>query len=660
MDIRKWLAETEHPVPLERPVVEPLLLPRQPDSVPDARRRRKRSLTDSSLLKAPSPQPQCKGVPTIERDSRHVRGVADRADSNTSHSTRSELASNSNTGQRYARRPRNKKRPDGHGTETKKGNNPRPTLRSESRKPKRRSRRKKEVEKTHGGIRQELRANNISKDRLTLKPLEKMGIFSKGKASTTAKGRGLPDLVFSEMRFLRTDYVGDEHSAQATDGKKKRKKDHAQAKEEDISAFFTSIRPALANVAANQLANGARPMVIAPAAKTDRRELVREEPTVLDAAVRTASPEDRVSYLWSASRRPRRESTSYVSWSESFRAPSTTPGHRERTPAVHGERLGPSYRGRKERRQRHASLRRLGTSSIVREPIVAVTEQARGSLVAPLHSGFSRLRSLPRRSSPPSRSISVDQVVTRRTTEDGPLLSSIWPVLRSVGNRDSQEHPVIGDSRSVRSIATSYASESAVLTQKQMSEKAATTFVNRQSPQESSSLGGILQYCNNSSYAERPRTAPRRSHNVGMRFSPDLRDAARQSRQRAHGRTTQLATIALLAPDMQSRQVGNFSGPGLYAQQEQRQHLAVPFHVEEEHGLQLAYSGGQGPASEVRFSAQGDVESVSEEPVSYGTMEELDGEDDEVAGLVYAAGDVEAVHGTRITSSGFWRPNKLY
>ncbi|KAJ4338852.1 hypothetical protein N0V95_007950 [Ascochyta clinopodiicola] len=73
-----------------------------------------------------------------------------------------------------------------------------------------------------------------------LKPLGKTGLFSKGKASTTARGSGLPDLVFSKMGFLQNNRVENEHSAQVPDAKKKRKRDHTQTKEGDISAFFTS------------------------------------------------------------------------------------------------------------------------------------------------------------------------------------------------------------------------------------------------------------------------------------------------------------------------------------------------------------------------------------------------------------------------------------
>lgn len=176
MDIRKWLAETDQAVHPEQPAVESFLLPKQPDSAPHARRRRKRASTDSSLLEIPSPQPRRKGVPAVERNYRDVRDATDRSHSDGSHYLRSsESVSDSTTSQRYARKPRRKMRLDRHEVAmTKRGKEQRANSHSnrkrESRKSKHRSRRKK-IEKTHSGIGQEFYAKNVSKDRLTVRQL---------------------------------------------------------------------------------------------------------------------------------------------------------------------------------------------------------------------------------------------------------------------------------------------------------------------------------------------------------------------------------------------------------------------------------------------------------------------------------------------------------
>lgn len=174
MDIHRWLAETETPTPFGQPAVEPFLLPKKPNSVPGARRKRKRSSTDSSLLKAPSPQPRRKGVLAIEPDRLEAREAVDRARSDVSHSTRSDSASNSSTGQRYARKPRRKTCLDRYETDTKKGRGPEgtthPSRKRESRKSKRRPKRKKS-ENAYSRTGQNFHAKNVPKDRLTVRAL---------------------------------------------------------------------------------------------------------------------------------------------------------------------------------------------------------------------------------------------------------------------------------------------------------------------------------------------------------------------------------------------------------------------------------------------------------------------------------------------------------
>lgn len=175
MDIRKWLAETESPVLSEQPEVERILLPRQPDAVPDARRRRKRSSSDISLLKAPFPQPRCKAN---ERDRYGVSDVVDEGHSDASHSGPSESTASSVVSQRYARKSRRKTRADKYAIGSKRTKEQeegqRPSRKSESRKSKRKSRRKSrrtKDDKTHNGIGQEFQARNVSKDRLTVSVL---------------------------------------------------------------------------------------------------------------------------------------------------------------------------------------------------------------------------------------------------------------------------------------------------------------------------------------------------------------------------------------------------------------------------------------------------------------------------------------------------------
>ncbi|EDU50896.1 predicted protein [Pyrenophora tritici-repentis Pt-1C-BFP] len=276
MDIQKWLDETV-----------------QPDAPPGSSKRkvsRKRSRSDSSLIDPhpPSPCPQ-------QVDS----------DGGTNEALHATL-SNCSTDSRYARKPRRKTRPEHYEP----GAHAPPLQKGKSKK----TRRKKS--KALPGMVQNFQANNFSGDRLTLKPRE-LGLFNKGRTSTAVKGRGLPDLVFSEMKFLQQEKVQSEANHRPGVAKKKRKKDHAQTKEEEISAFFNSIRPELTGRDGNT-----RP--VHAAVFNDKRR-TRNQHSVINTTIPTVELTNKGSYLGFGSRGPRHGSTSYVSWSDSNHVPSTTP-----------------------------------------------------------------------------------------------------------------------------------------------------------------------------------------------------------------------------------------------------------------------------------------------------------------------------------------------
>ncbi|KAF3046458.1 hypothetical protein E8E12_009641 [Didymella heteroderae] len=343
MDIRKWLAETENPASSEQPELDRFLLPpSQHHTVPDARRRRKRSSSDSSLLEAASPQLWRKGTTAKKLERCEVPSVVNEGHSDISHSASGRPTGSSAASQRYARKPRHKTRADKYDIVSGKAKDQyegqRPSRKSESRKSKRRSRRKKN-ESTHNGIGQDFQAGNVSKDRLTLKPSEKIGLFSKGRTSTSIKGRGLPDLVFSEMRFLRNNHGRNDHITQAPDAKKRQKKDHARTKEEDISAFFTTARPALAETDGNVQAKSECPTGASAAPKADRPRLMADPSRASEIAVPTVESESKASYLGFTGQGPRHESTSCFSWLESICAPTVTPGQPMDTLANQNKRV---------------------------------------------------------------------------------------------------------------------------------------------------------------------------------------------------------------------------------------------------------------------------------------------------------------------------------
>ncbi|KAI4673273.1 uncharacterized protein J4E88_008885 [Alternaria novae-zelandiae] len=246
MDIRKWLDETVQPE-----------APREPNNLhqtaePAKRKRRRRS--DSSLL---DPRPPASSPHKPAEDS------ADEALQAT--------CSDSSSSSRYARKPRRKTRPERYEPQYAPGSHAHRDRKDKSKKSRRKPRRKN-GEKAPG-VMQTFQATNISGDRLTLKPREQLGLFNKGRTSTAIKGRGLPDLVFSEMKFLQQHKDEPEPVPRSDASKKKRKKDNEQMKEGEISAFFTSARPALVDKDTNILPQH-------PVPKTKRRR--RDQSSVLE------------------------------------------------------------------------------------------------------------------------------------------------------------------------------------------------------------------------------------------------------------------------------------------------------------------------------------------------------------------------------------------
>ncbi|KAF2204474.1 hypothetical protein GQ43DRAFT_161168 [Delitschia confertaspora ATCC 74209] len=321
MDIHKWLEETQ--------------LPKQAPSLPDKvelptflhpkqnaeerpvgnRRRRKNSTSDSSILdtrpkrREPSPIQYERGEDDVS--------VGSLASSRPSHSSGSGPPSH-----RYARRPRRKTRLERYEpkrkTDKELGRHIHGKEKEEIRKSKCKSRHKSEKKGT--GNFQSFHAKNVPKDRLTLRRRENLGLFNKGKASSPPRRRGLPDLVFSEMKFLQKHT--DEPEAQSQQGTKvkRRKKDHLKAKQEEISAYFTASRPVLAKKDANNPSNPQPPVPsISPAADLYRQ---RHSSILVDNPILSVELPEKSSYLGFGSRGPRHESGSYISWSESVRAPS--------------------------------------------------------------------------------------------------------------------------------------------------------------------------------------------------------------------------------------------------------------------------------------------------------------------------------------------------
>ncbi|KAL7778948.1 hypothetical protein CFE70_008451 [Pyrenophora teres f. teres 0-1] len=144
------------------------------------------------------------------------------------------------------------------------------------------------------------------------------------------------------MKFLQKEKVQPEANREPEVAKKKRKKDHAQTKEGEISAFFNATRPELTESDENTRPEHA-------AILDDKRRAYNQHPPI-NTTIPTVELTDKASYLGFESRRPRHGSTSYVSWSESIHAPSTTPARLPiEADTIHGQRDS-DLRGRYKRK----------------------------------------------------------------------------------------------------------------------------------------------------------------------------------------------------------------------------------------------------------------------------------------------------------------------
>lgn len=460
-------------------------------------------------------------------------------------------------------------------------------------------------------------------------------------------GATVPDLVFSEMKFLRKKHGGNDHSTQAPDAKKKRKRDSGQTRDEDISSFFTTVRPVLADINGKIHAKSGRSTDVFAGAEADHPRRMKGVLRAADTTIPTADSEDKAPFLGVGSRGPRHESTSCFSWSESIRAPSFTPGRPEITSTDHDKRIDALTRdtdtnsyGKGMADQQEVS------SSAIRDRVTATSNRVRMSSVAPTPSV--RSQSIPQPSSPPRWSDLVDRAVKRYTNSGVASPSSKIPLLRERVHAGHAE-----TSMAEGLVGASYVDG--------MQRPASTDIVGDHSshnrPPELLEVGETLHRYIECPEAE-PQQAPAR---IGRRAEaqPSVRppDTVRQSRHDLRCRT---ADARFAVPDAHYPKLSIFSGPSLYVRQEQRQHLAEQLGPEGNGGYRFPGDYGQGCMSGSEVLDKGDFDELSDIQVPYGLMEDID---EDVEGSVDVTDDVEQVQEHEhmsVVTPGFWRPNRLY
>ncbi|KAF2132594.1 hypothetical protein P153DRAFT_284270 [Dothidotthia symphoricarpi CBS 119687] len=639
MDIRRWLDETVQPDPLPT----------------KSKRRRKRSKSDSSLLDPPS---QRKKTPPNKRRSPIEGSVSEDTDSDVPKCTRSDSLESSASSQRYARKPRRKTRPERYEHPLNNCKEQRKLTNGNRKDEAKRSKRKtkgKKSKKSGGGIVQSFQAKNVSGDRLTLKPLEKLGIFNKGKTSIAVKGRGLPDLVFSEMRFLQKNKDQTESTPPQVTSKKKRKKEHAPTKEAEISAFFACARPVLAEKSGNTQPNEGHQND-----GVSNSHCPVELLSVDETAVPTVELPDKASYLGFGSRGPHHESTSYMSWSESIRVSSVTPGRSRIRSAINDSQFhSANHEGHQPMTDgRDASLQRPAPPSINRQKPDDPGERFKVPSLPATHQRISRSHSYPQHTPLPQRVNLLDRAQRFQSTDNAASPPSMSPSVPVRGVVEAEQHMPASISEDVRSKATSFSGRKFVAAH-QIHEKNVEQNDRDTGPRTSSSLGRVLQDCNNVCHGTHQATAPRRSYTAQMNISHPTRGSERRADTSPHPPIQRVPTVRFSGVEAHSPGVPNFSKPSIYEQQMQRQQLRLEHVVEGDGILQDVYDHEQIHTDEHDEVAYDDqiwdeladfYEYGGGEPVAY--QEEN----------TYAAegGEQQRVPDNNVVKPGFWRPHRLY
>jgi hypothetical protein len=466
----------------------------------------------------------------------------------------------------------------------------------------------------------------------------------------------VPDLVFSEMRFLQKEKDQPESAPQYGTTKKKRKKDHKHTKEGEISAFFTAVRPVLAEDDGNIRPIGVRADNSKTATASNRE---REQSLKSSTVLPTIEVSEKAPFLRSRSRDPRHESTSYVSWSDSVRASDLTYERLKHMQANEKE----SHVLSKHRDDGAANLgedtefKRTVPSPVTRQQRNESSGRFRISSMAPSQARISRSHSYPQEASSPRKVNLVDRAVEVRST-DSVASPSLRPHLVTADTRIEDPRP----GPSVNSNLTEYSAmrrpaTSQVTRSRQVEPTSNSDMVMEQ--QTSSDLGMAIQQCHHTfQYQRRAVESPRqrstalRAIDIGDRYShpPATRQACRRP------------VVRFSEVELPSSRLPNFPGPSIYEQQtyQRRDHSHIK--LDDDALLDNSYVAEQNITNgdDDMLYEDGDWEAQLEEPLLY---EETGIVEDE-----YEMEELRAPHSTvqhltshsGVVAPGFWRPNKLY
>ena len=218
--------------------------------------------------------------------------------------------------------------------------------------------------------------------------------------------------------------------------RRKRKQDQAHAEEEEIFAYFTSVRPTLAEQVSSVQAKD----ISRQSLRVNDRSQLQRSPAV-ENAIPTAELTSKASSLAFGRTRSCHESGSNISWSESILTPSVPPARlRSGMTGDSGQPNPVPCRLETDDACGSELLHLLPAPSTVTRHLMDdddVGERFQVSSLPPTNARLSRSHSLPQHTSSPHHTSVLDQIALRRNLETVASCSSMPPV---VPNKSSHRY----------------------------------------------------------------------------------------------------------------------------------------------------------------------------------------------------------------------------
>ena len=462
------------------------------------------------------------------------------------------------------------------------------------------------------------------------------------------------------MKFLQSRKGHPEAEPRTDLPKKKRKANQTHAKEEAISAYFTSVRPALAE---KDVDGRAKEVFQRQLQEIDRQE--DGQKSVIDNAIPTVELADQASYLGFGSRGPRHESRSYISWSESVRTPSATPARPQIATMVHTGQLD-SVHNEHERgdTENEDALHSRPAPQTVAQCIEGSGSRFQVSSLALANDRGSPYHSLPQHAPSPGRMNLADRAAKCATIESIVSPSSMASFVPGNADSQSESRRPTNNAAAARFKGTLC---SGVVQGSVGSARVAPSHERRRAmktdvdPQTSSTLGRILEDCN-AAFHEQRQAAATLLMNLTVATPSRTHLARRDSNHQGPYPTIErIPTVRFADVDEihRPRRPGA-SAASIYEQPQERNVHIQQQDFDDEHSLQAPFMIDNGYIDEGEgYTAHewGGQPEGGLYDAEFGSLSEEDFV--EQLGIGNGRGNT-TLRSDIVANAGFWRPHKLY